>query len=164
MDAVEYYSSIAPSYESLYREEQLGKIREIITVVQPKKSWKILDIGAGTGLLEENLKGFDITALEPSEMFDILERKKLSRVKLLHKTISQFSSSDKFDAVFCITVLQDLNKSERRRCIKKAFYYCKKKGVIVISVLKQSNIDLSKLKPVLVEEAQNDVFYLFKKG
>ncbi|MCL4400713.1 MAG: class I SAM-dependent methyltransferase [Candidatus Parvarchaeota archaeon] len=163
MDAVGYYSSIAPSYDALYKEEQLDKIRSMLSAVKPKKNWIVLDIGAGTGLLEENLKVRTVTAIEPSEMGEFLETKKLPGVKVEKVKISQFKSSKKFDAVFCITVLQDLDKNEREKCIKSAFEHCKRGGKVVISVLKQSNIDLSYLKPSLVYEVVNDVIYIFNR-
>lgn len=163
MDAIGYYNSIAPSYDALYKEEQSTKINTIIALINPKKSWRILDIGAGTGLLEESLKGVKITALEPSEMADLLAAKKLPNVRLERKKISQFESKRRFDAVFCVTVLQDLDKKERAKCIAAAFKFCKTGGKIIISVLKQSKIDLSNLKPISVCETANDVVYIFKK-
>ncbi len=161
MDAVEYYSSIAPSYEALYKEEQLEKIKRIVSLVPHTKSSKVLDIGAGTGLLEENLRECKIIALEPSEMADFLEAKKLPNVKVLRLKVSQFKSDEKFDLVFCITVLQDLAKAERERCIKSAFAFCKHGGRIVISVLEASKIDLGYLKPILTEKVANDKVYVF---
>ena len=160
MDAIEYYSSIAPSYEALYKEEQVEKIKRIISLVPHNKNSKVLDIGAGTGLLEENLKECKITALEPSEMADFLEAKKLSNVKILRLKASKFKSEERFDLVFCITVLQDLDKEERKRCIKAALKYCKHGGRTVISVLEASKIDLGYLKPILTEKIANDIVYV----
>lgn len=163
MEAVEYYSSIAPSYEALYKEEQLTKIKRVMALLKPKKNWKILDIGAGTGLLEEKLRGYKITAIEPSEMADLLEAKKLRGVEVVREKISRFKSDKRFDAVFCLTVLQDLDKKERAKCIKAAFNLCRKGGKVIFSVLKVSPVDLSNLRPDISEEIANDRLYIFTK-
>ncbi len=163
MDSIGYYSSIAHSYEALYMQEQLTKIKEIVSIIKPASSWELLDIGAGTGLLEEELKNFKITALEPSELADLLAAKNLPNVEIVRKKVSEFRTKKRFDAVFCITVLQDLDEKERAACIKLAFHSCKKGGKIAISLLERSNIDLSYLKPESSGEAANDRFYVFTK-
>jgi Cyclopropane-fatty-acyl-phospholipid synthase. len=48
-DAVEYYNAIAKSYEKLYRDEQIGKIKFILKQLNINKIKTVLDIGAGTG-------------------------------------------------------------------------------------------------------------------
>ncbi len=163
MDAIQYYTSIADSYEKLYREEQTEKIKTILKLIVIKKTDRILDIGEGTGILEEQLPGSHITAVEPSDLAGILERKKLKNVKIIRSSASDLELGGKFDVVFCITVLQDLAPGDREICIKKAFALCRSGGRIAFSLLKASKIDLSALHPDAKGETANDVFYLFTK-
>lgn len=161
MDAVEYYNKIKPSYERLYGEEQKEKIDEILRLIEVKPNQKIIDVGAGAGLLEKILKQNMITALEPSELADLIPKRE--NIKIIRKRLEKFSTKEKFDLVFCITVLQDIEKEKREDFIKRLFSLCKKEGFILISVLKRSGIDLDDYSPVSKKEIGNDVLYIFEK-
>ena len=162
-DAVEYYNAIAKSYEKLYRDEQIGKIKFILKQLNINKIKTVLDIGAGTGILEEFLRDKKIVAVEPSKLSEEMVRKDLENVRVVRRNIEDISFDERFDLVVCLTTLQDLNESNREACIKKAFEFCKEGGTIVISVLKASRIDLSYLKPFATGEAENDIIFFFNK-
>ena len=162
-DAVEYYNAIAKSYEKLYRDEQIGKIKFILKQLNINKIKTVLDIGAGTGILEEFLRDKKIVAVEPSKLSEEIAKKGLENVKVVRRNVEDISFDERFDLVVCLTTLQDLNKSNREACIKKAFEFCKEGGTIVISVLKASRIDLSYLKPLATGEAENDIIFFFDK-
>ena len=157
MDSTSYYNTIKDSYEKSYREEQIGKIRKILSLI------KILDVGAGTGILEELLKDYDITAIEPSDLYYIMSKKRLNS-KLIKADFLSFESEEKFDIVFAITVIQDINIENREKFIKKLFNLTKNGGKIVISVLNRSGIDLDYLRPINKICVENDIVYVFNKA
>ncbi len=163
MDSTSYYNTIKDSYEKLYREEQIGKIRKILSLIDIKRSDKILDVGAGTGILEELLKDYDITAIEPSDLYYIMSKKRLNS-KLIKADFLSFESEEKFDIVFAITVIQDINIENREKFIKKLFNLTKNGGKIVISVLNRSGIDLDYLRPINKICVENDIVYVFNKA
>ena len=163
MDAPKYYSTIKDSYEALYRREQEGKIAYLISIIKPRRGQKILDVGAGTGILEEKLPKLKIVALEPSDLSDILVDKKLKNVRLVRERIADFDYDAKFDVIFCITVLQDMSEEERGSAMEKMLKLCKSGGKVIVSVLNTSKIDLSKWDPKSSGHVENDTFYIFEK-
>lgn len=163
MDSLDYYNAIAGSYEALYLNEQKEKIEKLVEIVKPKPSDAILDVGAGTGLLEEALKGFNITAVEPSALADKIMEKNLENVILERKRLMDFNTDKQFDIVFSITVLQDMPADERSAAIDRMFELCKLGGKLAISVLKKSGLDYSSLNPSVTGEVGNDIFFVFMK-
>ncbi len=163
MDSIIYYDAIKSSYDKLYFEEQIKKIRFLLSKFEIPKSAEILDVGAGSGILETVLTDNKITAVEPSDMSEIIVQRKLKNVSLIRKKIEDFNTDEKFDFVFCITVLQDIKEEERENIIEKMFSLAKEGGFIVISVLKASGIDLSVLNPIETGEIENDSYFIFKR-
>jgi 2-polyprenyl-3-methyl-5-hydroxy-6-metoxy-1,4-benzoquinol methylase len=163
MDSADYYNAIADSYEALYRQEQLSKLMKILPYVNPKQSDTVLDVGAGSGILEEQLKVSSIVAVEPSNLADILISKKIPNVAVEKSRFEDFRTDRKFDIVFALTVLQDMGADERILAVNKMFEMCKEGGKVVISVLKKSGLDYSTLGPQAKGEAENDVFFVFVK-
>lgn len=162
-DAVDYYNAISGSYENLYREEQIKKIKYILRWIDLDKIKTILDIGAGTGILEEFLTDKDVTAVEPSNLFKEITKKGLKNIRVINSRIEDMNFTEKFDLVICLTMLQDLGKKEREDCLEKVFRFTKADGMTVISILEASNIDLSDLKPTIVKRTENDVIFFFGK-
>ncbi len=108
-------------------------------------------------MLHEN----NVTAIEPSDMADILVKKGFKNVSIIKKKIQDFAYDKKFDIVFCITVLQDIEEIDRKSVIKKLFDLTAKNGHLVVSVLKSSNIDLSSLNPIESGYIENDRYFIF---
>lgn len=162
MDSIEYYNTIKDSYDALYSMEQEGKIDYLLSIIKPKRRQLILDIGAGSGILESKIKKNKIIALEPSELIDEFVKKKQRNVTIIRKKITDFHTTKKFDIIFCITVLQDMKMEERQAAIDAMFSLCKKGGRIIVSVLDESHIDLSNLHPEKSGSIENDRFYIFR--
>ncbi len=161
MDSIPYYSAISKSYERLYEREQENKIRFLLSRIEIKEGSRILDVGAGSGILESLLPENKIIAVEPSDMADIILKKRLRNVSVEKKRIQDFDYDGKFDVVFCVTVLQDIAETERSGVIKKLFGLTAKNGQLVISVLKVSKIDLSGLNPSESGYIENDRYFIF---
>ncbi len=164
MDSITYYNSIGKSYESLYLREQESKARFLLSKIEVKGSDKILDVGAGTGILESILPENDITAIEPSDMAGMIVKKGFKKVSVVKERIQDFVSNERFDVVFCITVLQDIEENDRESIIKKLFSLTAENGHLLISVLKASNIDLSSLNPIEMGYIENDRYFIFFNG
>lgn len=162
MDSIEYYNTIKDSYDALYSMEQEGKIDFLLSIVKPKRRYLMLDVGAGSGILERRIKKGRIIALEPSNLIDELLGEKPRNVSVVRKRVLDFHTSKKFDIIFCITVLQDMKSKERQDAIDAMFKMCKKGGRIVISVLDESHIDLSSMHPDRSGVVENDRYYIFE--
>lgn len=163
MDSITYYNAIKDSYGRLYFDEQIKKIRFLLSKFDIPEYAEILDVGAGPGILETVMTKNRITAIEPSDMADIISQRRLSNVSIIRKKIEDFNTKNKFDFVFCVTVLQDINEVEREKVIEKMFSLTKEGGFTIISVLKVSGIDLSILKPIESGEVENDRYFIFKR-
>ncbi len=163
MDSVDYYNAIVGSYDKLYHDEQKQKIDKLIEIVKPEDGESVLDIGAGTGILERELRRVSITALEPSELANNIRSGEGSKLTVVRKKVVDFESDKKFDLIFCITVLQDIPEEDRKAAIEKIFSFAKEGSRIAISVLRISDIDLSYMSPGEQGEIANDRYYIFYK-
>ena len=130
-----FWDQFAPYYERWATETGYHRpiIRELASMVEP--GWKVLDIGAATGVLSIPLAslGCHVTALEPSEgMRGILQKK----VKQLHITgiesvplrWEDYQTEERFDLVLASNTLH-LYESGFLEATKKAFslnasYFC----------------------------------------
>jgi len=131
----QYYDGISKGYDELYGEEQLKKVKFIVEefkeVFEQKK--KILDAGAGTGILNKFLKNKDLISLDISPK--MLEKNKNDK-KIIGSITKMPFKNKEFDLVFCITVLQDLNENEIEKAIKEIKRTSKN---AIISFLKKSS-------------------------
>ncbi len=133
--AKNYYDEISKNYDELYGSEQEEKIR---VITQKFKeiilcSERILDAGAGTGILNNFLKNKDLTSLDVSPK--MLEKNKNNK-KIIGSITNMPFKNKEFDLVFCITVLQDLNENEIEKAIKEIKRISEK---AIISFLKRSS-------------------------
>lgn len=133
-----YYSSISEGYDGLYYKEQSEKLRRLIAncpLFSP--SGLILDVGAGTGIVEKELlllypdAKFSVVNLEPEKkMLEMCKGKKVVGF------VEKIPFSDKtFDIIVSLTAL---HHAEPRKAVSEILRVAKKNAVILISILKQS--------------------------
>jgi len=136
-----HYDRLAAIYNAQYAEEQNAKIKAALSSMVIKKDSLLLDVGCGTGLLFEHLlnRAERIIGLDTSS-------KILSKAKELVKQFQKGCviradadhipiKNEVFDAVFAITLLQNMPKPvETLRQMKRV---SKRHAVIVATGLKK---------------------------
>lgn len=128
---IEMYAEIAPSYNKLYKEEQLHKLKAISKILKVNSKDKLLDVGCGTGI-STNYFDCDCVGIDPCEFMI-----KKGKGKLVLGYGENLPFSDKyFDVVICVTALHNFNDIEKG--ILEMKRVLKDDGKIVISVLKKS--------------------------
>ena len=127
---MEYYNKIAKSYNELYKEEQLEKVKIILKYIKPKG--KLLDIGAGTGISTKPFKKYcNCTALDPSK--ELLKQYKGK--KIVGKAEKLPFPDNNFDIIISVTALHHTNIKKALSEIKRV---AKPNAQIAITILKKS--------------------------
>ena len=121
----QYYDTIAPGYEELYREEQLKKLEVISNNISISGGDKLLDVGCGTGLVQEFFEkkfGIETFGVDPSEQ--LLKR---NPYQCAISSAEDMSFDDEeYDIVVALTVVQNFDDIENglkniKRVGKKRF-------------------------------------------
>lgn len=133
-----YADMASEEFKNILAIEYLEKIDTIIQILQLSKKISMVDVGCGDGrLLHEARKqtklltGIDCSkraidfakAFNPDTIFNYLDI-----------TEDGYVSSEKFDRVTCIDVLEHLPKIQQRLMVKKLSGFCANDGMCVISV------------------------------
>jgi ubiquinone/menaquinone biosynthesis C-methylase UbiE len=157
-DYKNYYNEIADKYEHYvpHNKKLVGKLLDFFNDLNIKKSAKILDLGAGTGIVTEGVVegGYsNITLLDISENeLNIAKTKSiLKNVKYQNMDLTQNDIEGKFDLIF-ETMSLDYFKGEK-----------------MISVLKKIHNSLSEMGKFIVIDRHiysefNEFFKEIKKG
>ncbi len=136
------YNEMAKSYNGLYEEEQLNKLNIIKKYLKVKKSYKLLDIGCGTGI-STNFFDCDSVGVDKSKgMLKFCSEKRIlgNAEKLPFKDKS-------FDVILCITAIHNFDDQEKAlNEIKRVKKY---KAQIVITLLKKSK-NYNKMKKLIL--------------
>jgi len=151
----EYYDEISKGYDELHSEEQRRKIKKIIQNARVNKKAKILDIGAGTGILSEYFK--NIVCVEPSQKMleEGLKTRKFKAICAKAEDIKKLFKENEFDAVFSLTTAHHFKKEEE--IIKEIQRITKNEAQIIFTLLKKAkNTEklTKKLKETFKEEKQ----------
>lgn len=117
--------------DSEFREEHYGPMYNLI--LDKKKSGKILDIGAGTGLLLSKFKdkGWEVDGVELTRSA-VRYAKRKYKIKLRQGDFLQKKINDKYDVIILNGALEHLHKPFET--LEKANKNLKKGGFILISI------------------------------
>jgi len=156
------YSIIADSYNSLYQEEQLKKLNIIKEILTLKKSYKLLDVGCGTGIstyfFQDNCK---VIGIDPCK--ELISKGKGDLIQASAESIP--FSDHYFDIIISVTAIH--NFKDIKKSLQEIKRVLKPNGQLVISILKRSSslTDISILikkyfKNVKkIEEEKDIIFY-----
>lgn len=140
-----YYDEISEGYNELHKEEQLKKVKIILSKLKLKKTDKLLDVGCGTGFYLD-LFDCDVTGIDPSER--LLEKYHGQHQVILGSAENLDFPDNSFDIVMSITAIHNFEDIERG--LKEIERVGKDK--FVFSILKRS------LKLELIEKLINEIF------
>ena len=161
-----FWNAFAPWYEKWLNRGDYHKplIREIINMIEP--GWKVLDIGAGTGVLSLPIAslGCTVTVLEPSEgMRDILTDKLTSLhikdIDIYNERWEDFPSQNvkDFDLVIACNSLQ-LTAGGIARGMEKVFHSMSYNVCLITEINQSIFIDFK-----YIDSLQNTYNFLFMK-
>ncbi len=135
------YDTIAKSYNELHKEEQLKKLNIIKKYLKVKKSDKLLDIGAGTGI-SANFFDCGYIGIEASKNMI-----KNSSGNIIYGLAEKLPFKDKtFDIIISITAIHNFKDPER--AINEILRVKKDKAQVVITLLKKSK-NYNKIKKLI---------------
>lgn len=124
------YDKIAKSYNELYKEEQIKKLRIIRRYTKIKKTDKLLDVGCGTGI-STNFFECNSIGIDPSK--GLLN---IGKGNLIYGKAEKLPFNDKyFDIVISVTAIHNFDDPEK--ALNEIIRVSKKK--IVITLLKKAN-------------------------
>ena len=153
---MDYYSAISNSYDELYGEEQLKKIKLILKFADIKENDKVLDIGCGTAFYSNLFKNY--TGIDNA-------RKMLKHPSCILGNAEHLPFQDKsFDAVISVTAIHNFKDIEK--ALKEMKRVARNK--IIISVLKRSPKFLliksliQKYFKVIIIEEDKDIIFISK--
>jgi len=125
------YNFFARSYNELYEEEQINKLKIIKEYLKLKKSDKLLDIGCGTGI-STNFFKCNTQGIDPSK-----EMMKLGKGKREEGKAEDLKfKNSSFDIILAITSIH--NFDDPKKAIEEIKRVSKKNAQIVITLLKKS--------------------------
>ncbi|MBI2499448.1 class I SAM-dependent methyltransferase [Candidatus Woesearchaeota archaeon] len=138
-DYKNYYNHIAKNYESFVpHEKEIGSILlNFYKELNISKEIKILDLGAGTGIVAEELvkNGFkDITLLDISKNeLDIARSKKiLKNIKVIEADLTKTKILGRYDSIIETMVFNELNNSELFKILTNIKNALKKNGLFIM--------------------------------
>ncbi len=148
----------ADRYESVAAEEMNGWLKEFF----PKKSGRILDIGAGSGRDAAWLAGLghEVVAVEPSSEMRKEAKRRHPGLGIKWRDDSlpglrNLSRQDPFDLILINGVWQHIAKSDRKRAFRKAVNLLKPDGVLAISLRDGPDASDRKVHAVSAEELES---------
>ncbi|MBD3312099.1 methyltransferase domain-containing protein [archaeon] len=123
---IEYYDKLSQGYDELYGAEQREKYEFLKDWLSSLKG-SILDVGSGTGIINEFIKPDVLT----DSSLGMLSRAEGTRVVCDARFLPFKDKS--FDNITCFTVLQDI--IDKKRVVKELERVCSDK--LIITILKK---------------------------
>jgi len=125
----DYYAELAPGYDELHKEEQIGKVNLILNHLRIEKDEKLLDVGCGTGFSLTLWPTKKAYGAEPSAAM-IAQAPKELQSRIMHVRAEDLSIFDdqEFDVVVSITAIHNFTGVEdglleMRRVGKRKFAF-----------------------------------------
>ncbi len=135
------YNIIAKSYNGLYKEEQLEKLRIIKDYIKIKNNYKLLDIGCGTAI---STNFFKCSTFGLDNSFNMLKQ---GRGDLVNGSAENLPFKDKaFDIILCVTSIH--NFGNPKKAINEIKRVKKDKSQVVITLLKKSK-NYNRIKAII---------------
>ncbi len=110
IDTVHFYENLVDEeYEKTRKERSLQENQILKRIKKFKKRGKLLDIGAGSGILIESAskQGFKAKGIEPSKW--LADRGKSRGLNIIQGVLSDLSKDEKFDVITIIDVLEHVD-------------------------------------------------------
>ncbi|MDP2926061.1 MAG: methyltransferase domain-containing protein, partial [Nanoarchaeota archaeon] len=138
-DTKNFYNSIAEKYESFvpHQKEVGGVLIKLFKDLNIKKDAKILDIGAGTGIVTEELasQGFTkLTLLDISkEELNIAKSKELLKnAKFIEADLTKYKIREKYDVIFETLAFNELIEKNILIILKNIRDSLEEKGIFIM--------------------------------
>ncbi len=123
------YKHTAKGYNELHKEEQLEKLDIIKKHLKVKKTDKLLDIGAGTGI-STNYFNCNVIGIEPCQ--EMLEQGK----NIIQGEAEHLPFNEKFDIIISLTAIH--NFKDYKKAVQEIKRVSKKDTKLAITILKRS--------------------------
>ena len=154
---IRHYDETANAYDSLYREEQELKIKQILKHMAVRGFDLILDAGCGTGFLFEHihkqaghLVGVDLSKGLLRIALAHVKQAGTRNVSLVRADVDYLPFKERvFDKVFALTVLQD--SSDLNMTLKEITRTTKNESTLAVTGLKKV-FTTERFKQALTEE------------
>jgi len=154
---IRHYDKMVNIYDSLYREEQELKIKQILRHMAVHNSDLILDAGCGTGFLFEHvhkqvghLVGVDLSKGLLKIALAHVKQAGTRNVSLVRADVDYLPFKERvFDKVFALTVLQD--SSDLNMTLKEITRTTKNDSTLAVTGLKKVFTE-ERFKQALTEE------------
>lgn len=112
MDIKDFFNLMAEDWDKRV-VHNAGKIKHILSLFEIKKDSKVLDAGCGTGILENFLNGYNITAADISDKMIEKSKSKFKNSGINFLCSDLFDIDSKFDFIILYSVYPHIFNKER---------------------------------------------------